>query len=1210
MCDGTFWGFYVKLIAFAFFSHEDYCTGRKVSDDFHSLLSGEKKIYLKDFSGASFAQNLVKIKLFTKRPLVIVVEDQKRADVLEDELNFFSHFSRVQILSGYDVLPYYGLSPNRKALLEYQKTLHELLTKKIDYLIVTKWALLKRVMPRECFESLTLQLVQDDLVERDGLIRDLLMMGYERVSVVEEPGEFAVRGDLIDVFSPHRTDPFRVSLFDIEIESIKAFDHVSQRTKESLHQVFVIPAREIFLCGDGSHSNGNEIKSFNDLWKTDLKKRADKKEIPKSKRDQIEEWIGNKIYFHGIEFFLSLFYQNLDTLFDYLSPDTVLVSDLEDSLTVASRDVLQQLTKHHAESEHVESIFSPEEIYITENESAAFLEKFFCIEHVDLGRLNLSKEIPVLFGETQSNLELKTKIASKITKIHSLAPLASELNQKRHEGIHCCIVCQNDLQLDRVKDLLNRFELPIKVIAKEEQEVMISNLTQANHSDLESTQRLVYLFVGTLHEGFFSKKERQWWLTDEEIFGKKTRRASRQKQQTAVFSSFADLVDGDFIVHMDHGIGVYRGLTKLDLDVNQNDFLLIEYLGEDKLYVPIDKLNRVQRFIAAEGSSPHLDKLGGTTWIKTKQKAKRAARKLAKELLDIQAKRETLVGHAFGSNVEMMDEFAAGFEFEETPDQLQAIQDVMLNMESTRPMDRLICGDVGYGKTEVALRAAFKAIVDQKQVAVLVPTTVLAFQHFLTFSQRLKSYGVTVELLSRFRSLAEQKAVVKKIKEGVVDVVVGTHRLLSRDIQFSQLGLLVVDEEHRFGVIHKEKIKKLRSLVDVITLTATPIPRTLNFALNGIRDLSIINTPPVDRLAIKTYTCYFDEVTVRDAILKELRRGGQIFFVHNRVQSIEKMSQKIAELIPEARVRFGHGQMAEDDLEDIMIDFVDHKFDVLVCTTIIESGLDIPNANTMIIHRADYFGLAQLYQLRGRVGRSHHQAYCYLIIPTEELLTAKAKRRLAVIQKFTALGSGFKIASHDLEIRGAGNILGDEQSGHIAAIGYDLYVHLLQEAVNELKNKNVPEEFEPELKLNMPAKIPDHFISDTQLRLTLYKQVSSVESLEQVDDIANEWNDRFGKLPEEVLNLMGLIKIKILCQKVLVSQLRQSGDKLFYTFHQMHSLDPKLFLEAIQRHPKKFSISRDGQFIVNQKFNSPQLMIQSVLDFLGVLAGSLDLGKD
>lgn len=1155
------------------------------------FIPGPERILLKDFVGAALAQYLVKAQIERKIPFAIVVDDGKQAESLKDEISFFQPQARVEILPAFDVRPYYGLTPHRDIALQNIRFLHHLLTGAADFVIAPQHAVFRRVIPKGLFFSLTRRLAVDDHIGRDDLVQNLVKLGYEREVLVEEPGQFAVRGDIVDIFSPQYAQPFRLSFFDTELEDIKFFNADSQRTQGLVKSVEIIVASEVLLgLVNGRTQGGQEavVKEFiNENWYRDLKTRADKKDIPKLRRDQIEDFVRNGIHFHGIPFFLPLFYKNLSTVFDYFAKKTTLVLAVEGDVPTSVKTYLAEMEKNRAASAHIESIFSPEELFLTVADWRACEESTSTWYHE-----NGPEGINVVCGETESNQIVKARLKSLVSRVHTLAPLAAEINDKRLKSFSCMIVCQNDLQRDRIKDLLTRFDLPLRSVEAGAQQGVINASLQNTHD------RLVTLLVGSLHAGFLSRQTRQWWLTDEEIFGEKQRRAAWTVPKTQVFSSFSELAIGDFLVHMDHGVGIYRGLAPLPYDAQQNDFLAVEYLGGDRLYVPVDKLNRVQRFVAGEESLPQIDRLGGTTWAKVRANAKKAARRLAKELLTLQAERAVKKAFVFLPHMEALEEFAGHFPFEETPDQLRSLAEVFQDMEGERPMDRLVCGDVGYGKTEIAMRAAFKAVQDGKQVAVLVPTTVLAFQHHTTFSERFKNYPVTLDLLSRFRTTAEQREVVKGLKQGLVDVVVGTHRLLSGDVEFRDLGLLIVDEEHRFGVVHKERIKKLKNVVGVITLTATPIPRTLNFALHGIRDLSIINTPPRDRLAVKTYACGFDDVTIRDAILKEVRRGGQVFFVHNRVQGIENMASHVAKLIPEAKTRFAHGQMAEGELEDIMVDFVSGAFAVLVCTTIIESGLDIPNANTMLINRADTLGLAQLYQLRGRVGRSNRQAYCYLIVPDEELMTAKARKRLHVIQKFTELGSGFKIATRDLEIRGAGNILGEEQSGHIQAVGYDMYVHLLSEAIAELKNERLPEDFEPEIQLAIPAKIPKSFVPDESLRLVLYKQLSSTRSFVEIDEMKEEWQDRFGKLPAEIGHLMGIMKLKLKCKELLVSSLKQSGNAYVLSFHPDHNIDTKFFIDAVWREPKQYSFTRDGQFRFTQVFSEPHSALNSLLDLL------------
>ena len=1165
-----------------------------------SLVQKSGPFVLKGYHGASFAQFVAAQS--QGATAVVLVEDSKRAVELVDEISFFAPHQRVELMEAYDVKPYYGLSPHRRVRINHLKVLHGLLKNKIDVLVAPKTAFFRKFLPKDLFSKLNLTIQKSDLLDRDELVQRLVYWGYEKETVVEEPGQFAVRGDIVDIFSAQYDKPFRVSLFDIEVEWIKFFNPSTQRTdKSSIDEVQVIPARDVFVDLESLILEKPEqfekqfaaISEFFEInWKRKLKKRADSKGILKEKRDHLVESIKNKINVHGIEFLIDLFYTQTSSLFDYLPKASLQFFDLDNQPVATLKAYQDSLQEPYEDLQRIETIVEPTDLTISDKElkeiCAHSQTVFQDIEPTDFSGQRLD-------GQTDSNTLLKNQISSQVSKVHTLAPLASELNQKRLQGYTCVVVCQNEAQLSRMTDLLSRFDLPLKSLAGDELNDFLKASLKA-----KAQERLIVLCQGHLHQGFLSHSFKQWWVTDEEVFGKKTRRGtgSTSKSKSQVFSSFSEIEEGDYLIHMDHGIGVYRGLVKLDYDQNQNEFLLIEYLDKDKLYVPVDTLNRIQRFVGQEGMVPQLDKLGSTSWQKTKSKAKKAARKLAKELLELQAKRDSQVGFQFKDHSEMMEEFAASFEFEETVDQQRAIDDVKRDMEGTKPMDRLICGDVGYGKTEVAIRAAYKAICDHKQVAILVPTTVLAFQHFTTFYQRFKNYPIKVELISRFRTGKEAREVLQKLKEGEVDIVVGTHKLLSKDVKFRDLGLLVVDEEHRFGVTHKEKIKKLKNLVDVMTLTATPIPRTLNFALNGIRDLSIINTPPVDRLAVKTYSCYFDEETIHDAIQKEVKRGGQVYFLHNRVQNIDKITSKLQKILPEVRIRFAHGQMAEGELEKIMIEFMNHEFDVLVCTTIIESGVDIPNANTMIINRADNLGLAQLYQLRGRVGRSSRQAYCYLIVPEETLMTSKAKKRLAVIQRFTELGSGFKVASHDLEIRGAGNILGDEQSGHIGSIGYDMYVQLLKEAINEIKNTFIPEDFEPEIQMTLTSKIPESLIDDPHMRLVLYKQVSSAESFDELDDLYEEWQDRFGALPQEVLNLFQMIRVKVWAKKLLISVFKHTPNSLQITFHPDHKIDVSALIQTVQQNPKQFSLTRDGVFRVSGDFKEPVKSFKVIFDLM------------
>ncbi|MDP3016111.1 MAG: transcription-repair coupling factor, partial [Deltaproteobacteria bacterium] len=697
---------------------------------------------------------------------------------------------------------------------------------------------------------------------------------------------------------------------------------------------------------------------------------------------------------------------------------------------------------------------------------------------------------------------------------------------------------------------------------------------------------VITLLIGLLSSGFQAFEEGWVLLTEEEIFGERRRLREEKpgkrlpKGEGAPLSSYGELRENDFIVHTDYGIGLYRGLRHLKIGTVSNDYLLLEYLDADKLYVPVDRLNLIQRFIGGDGNHPRLDKLGGRSWQRAKKRAKDAISEMVKEILDLYAAREAFKGMTFAPVDQFYREFEATFQYEETPDQVRAIEEVMNDMGNPKPMDRLVCGDVGFGKTEVALRAAYRAVMDGRQVAFLVPTTVLAQQHHQTFCERFKNYPVVIEVLSRFKSPRDQKKILQRLRDGKVDIVIGTHRLLQKDVSFHDLGLVVVDEEHRFGVNHKEKLKQMRKMVDVITLTATPIPRTLQLAISGIRDLSLIQTPPENRLSIRTFVTRYEDEVVREAVLRELARGGQVFFVHHRVQNIYSMAAHLRKLVPEARLAIAHGQMKERELEKVMFQFVRGEHNLLVCTSIIESGLDIPAANTILINHAEHFGLADLYQLRGRVGRGRHQAYAYLLIPSGLSLSRDAAKRFRAIQELSALGSGFKLALQDMEIRGAGNLLGRSQSGNISAVGLEYYTQLMEKAVKELRGEEVIEEITPEIHFHLPAFIPEKYVEDSEERLRLYRRLSHSRSDEAVEMIREELTDRFGKIPAEAAHLFEVIKVKILLTKLSIRKFEETPSQMVLTFDETTRISPQRVVEWVQQGEGRYRLTPDSMLVV------------------------------
>ena len=756
--------------------------------------------------------------------------------------------------------------------------------------------------------------------------------------------------------------------------------------------------------------------------------------------------------------------------------------------------------------------------------------------------------------DTSGREELRRLIASR-KDLSPFEVLSRKIEGWLEEGLSVEIVVRSEGQKERFTEILEGYRIP---------------------SDRVSIR------VGRLSEGFSFPAFRLSTVTEEEVLGPKRPLLPLPKRGEAFLRSLSEIGEGDLVVHSFHGIGRYIGLTRLKVEEEEGDYLIIEYAGGDRLYLPAHKLSLIQRYKGGEGASPPLDRLGGATWARTKRRVKKAAEKVARELLRLYAERKALKGYAFSGTDRLFEEFSSSFEYEETPDQRRAIEDVLRDMESPRPMDRLVCGDVGYGKTEVALRASFKAVLHGKQVAFLVPTTILAQQHYETFRYRFAPYPVNVEVLSRFRTRKEQKEILERLKRGEVDIIIGTHRLLQRDVAFKDLGLVIIDEEHRFGVRDKERLKEMRRLVDVLTLTATPIPRTLQMCLSGIRDVSIINTPPENRLSVKTYVVKFDKDLIREAILREVERGGQVFFVHNRVKTIYRMAGFLSDLLPGIRIGVAHGQMGDDELERIMWDFYHRRYDLLVTTSIIESGLDIPSVNTILIDRADTFGLAQLYQLRGRVGRSYRQAYAYLLIPGEEALTEEGRKRLRCMEELSDLGSGLALATWDLEIRGAGEILGTAQSGHVEKVGLDMYMKLLEEAVRELKGERIAEEVEPEIRVHLPCYLPRDYVPKERERLSIYMRLASASSLDELKALEEEVRDRYGKMPPQAANLMAMMELKILAKGLGIREVLLGRKELVLSFSdEARRIPPRVLLSFLDTHPGKAVFTPDQRLRVD-----------------------------
>ncbi len=1097
------------------------------------------------------------------RPSLIVLPSAKDAESLVEDLRFFygeddtaPPFSRrIHYLPAWDVVPFEGLSPTAETVAARIEGLYHLQQTQHPIVVTTAEALLQRVPPRATFAQRLRYLVEGDAIDLEGLAAQLDDWGYRRVPLVEDRGDFSVRGGILDIFPPAHPQPLRIELAGDVIESIREFDPVGQRSLDSRPEFLILPVREFDARGRTSRDAVRAIEQ-----------RAYDLDVGHDERNQIVDALANGLLFPGIEFFLPYFHSSLDTLAAYLPPDVLLWMDGAGEVDAAVEYAWTEIERRAAERTAAHRFFPPvERLYLSPSEwRAAFAGR----PTIELEPLDL-----LATGEDDQHLSVHSFLTHDLKIQHtahrgetSFAPVAGRVRAWCDEGHRVIVVAGAPPQGERLIRLFDTHGV---------------TLERASGSVAETVDAAVVrprLVFGHLGEGFRLPDERLVVITETDIFGEaRQRRRARRVEVTQLLKNLSELKPDDFVVHIDHGVGRYRGLKPLRVAGTAGDYLHLEYLGGDRLYLPVDRISLVQKYVGADGAAPALDKLGGTSWETVKRKTRESIFAMAQELLGIYAAREIMERKGFSTPDPYFREFEAAFPFEETEDQQRAIDEVLADMQRPKPMDRLICGDVGYGKTEVALRAGFLAVLDGRQVAVLVPTTVLAQQHHNTFRQRLQGYPVRVEMLSRFLTRAEGQAVLKGLASGEVDVVIGTHRLFQKDIVFKNLGLLVVDEEHRFGVAHKERIKQMRKLVDVLTLTATPIPRTLQMSLLGIRDLSVIETPPIDRLAIRTYVTRFDEGLIREAIGRELGRGGQVFFVHNRVETIEIRARRLRELVPEATVAVAHGQMHERALEHVMADFFAKKIHVLVCSAIIESGLDIPNANTIIIDRADRFGLAQLYQLRGRVGRSHERAYAYLMIPGEQLISRDAQLRLRALQELDDLGGGFKLAAHDLEIRGAGNLLGKQQSGHIAAIGFELYQQMMEEAVRELRGEPVAAEVEPEIQLGFPAFIPDSYVPDENQRLVFYRRLAAIKGQSDLDEIATELRDRYGPIPplaDSFLRIMDLRR-SLKDHQVVRAALQEGAVTL--QFHPEAKVDVERVVSLVQKSKGRFKLSADFQ---------------------------------
>lgn len=1061
------------------------------------------------------------------------------------------------------------------------EVLSQLVLAKPAVIMVPVGALLQKVPPSEMVRGYIQTLSIGDSLDRDELLKKLDEGGYKRVTLVEEKGEFSVRGHVIDIFPPLEPRPLRLVFIGDEVESIKPFDPDSQRSREERVEFILTPAREFIVTPEQRKEA-----------LTNLRNRAHDIDLSRAMRDRLLEMAGGDLTPSLHPRFLPLFYGSPGSggdahhLLSYVPDGSTVVLDDLLSLERAEDRARQDLDRAILRARDEGKFYLEADDYLlSRDELLRGLEPF---QRIDIEELEIERrsEEPVrtVRFETQTPAGLKDERSHFDKEEGPLKAVMDRIKGWLDDGTQISLLCSGEGSLQKMAHLLEGYVLPVTLGNGD----LLSQLLGHN-----GRGRIV-LREGRISGGFLFPRQKWAVISDEEIFGKKARtRRPKPVREGYFLKSFGELKEGDFVVHADHGIGLYRGLEKLTVGEIENDFLLLEYLDGDKLYLPVDRLDQIQRYIGPDGHHPKVDKLGGTSWEAVKKRVKRSVEEIAEELVSLYAARETLERRAFSAPDVYYDEFCSSFAYEETPDQARAIEDVNFDMADSKPMDRLICGDAGFGKTEVAVRAAFRAVMEGKQVAVLVPTTILAEQHFHTFSKRLEKYPLRVDVLNRFRTKSEQTAIVDGLRKGSVDIVIGTHRLLQKDVAFKDLGLVVVDEEQQFGVAHKEKLKQLRTLVDVMTLTATPIPRTLQLSLVGIRDLSVINTPPRDRQSIKTHVLEFDDEVIREAILKELERNGQIFFVHDRIQSIYPLARHLERLVPEARIAVAHGRMKGRELEEVMVKYVRGDCDVLVCTTIIGAGIDIPTSNTIIINRADRFGLSQLYQLRGRVGRSKEEAAAYLLIPQGAMLSPDAQKRLEVVRELTEPGSGFSIASHDLEIRGAGNILGTSQSGHVAAVGYEMYVQLIESTIRELRGEKATpeEEVRPEIHLGLPAFIPEDYISDMHRRLVTYKRISMAATEEDLAGLRDELVDCYGFVAFQVDNLLDVIRIRNLAKEVMAKRVEYDGKHVIVSFSGKSLIDPDKIVKLVRRKVKGTRFTPDFKLYVPRPGLAPEAMI-------------------
>ncbi len=1072
---------------------------------------------------------------------VLICNDTASALRYEQELNFFAKATEILLFPDWETLPYDSFSPHQDIISERLTTLYRLSDMSQGVVIVPISTLMHRLLPIDYLKAHSLQLQVGQPFDIDAMRLQLEKNGYHCVNTVYEHGEFALRGSIMDIFPMGSKAPFRIDLLDDEIDTLRTFDPESQRTIKQVEAISLLPGKEFPLDDAGIHL-------FKDQWHERFD--VDHRRCP------LYQDVSQGIAPAGIEYYIPLFFKQTMTLFDYLAPDCQVfyTEGLESAANQFWHDLHSRYEDRNIDPQR--PLLAPQELFVPTEQLFAELKKF---PKTILYREQLE--------DKQGNFNFNTSTPPFLSIDHkSDQPLADvqQLIDNSHARILFCA------------ESAGRRETLIELLQRQS----IHSKTCDSWQDFLNDTSPIAITIAPIETGLVL--DDVIVIAEPQLFGQRVMQARRRRKATdnsdAVIKNLTELRLGAPVVHIDHGVGRYRGLQEIGVDGQDTEFLTLEYADGAKLYVPVSSLHLISRYSGADEELAPLHRLGSDQWQKAKRKAAEKIRDVAAELLDIYARRAARQGHKFDYPEDAYQQFAAGFPFEETPDQETAITAVINDMKSEAATDRLVCGDVGFGKTEVAMRAAFVAVQNSKQVTILVPTTLLAQQHYESFKDRFADWPVNIEVLSRFRTAKDQKEVLDKAAAGNIDILIGTHKLLQKDVKYKNLGLVIIDEEHRFGVRQKEQLKSLRSEVDILTLTATPIPRTLNMAMSGMRDLSIIATPPAKRLSVKTFIRQWDKGIIKEAILREILRGGQVYYLHNEVKTIEQTARELQELIPEIRIGIGHGQMRESQLEQVMSDFYHKRFNVLLCTTIIETGIDVPSANTIIINRADKFGLAQLHQLRGRVGRSHHQAYAYMLTPGKKNMTGDAEKRLEAISQAEDLGSGFTLATHDLEIRGAGELLGEDQSGQIHNIGFTLYMEMLERAVKAIqegKTINLEESFNPscEVNLRLPALIPDDYLPDVHSRLILYKRIANAESNEDLRELQVEMIDRFGLLPDPVKNLFRVTTFKLQAQALGITKVEASTNGGRLEFGETTAVEPITLVQMVQGQPATYQLA-------------------------------------